>query len=373
MVINRLLRVAVVFVLVFTLTVILKSTWEEQSPVLVNNKLQSMNNQELQNEKLRQEILKLQLENKKLNSFWGLLPSYATFLTALVAVIGIIITIWKQINERSRQQELDRRQRGMDRKQREDDSLRRLDEKFTSIISNLGSESISIQASAAVSIITFLKPEYRVFHDQVFMILLANLKIPHSDSVNKLLIAGFEKAIRIRLQSAQEKYEEFVLDLSGSNLFRVDLSGLNLSQADLGFAKLQGANLSNTNLSRVRGGEANLENARLSRANLEEARFRKAQLEGAQFHEARLVSADFRQTQLTKAQFYRAEMQSAHLEKANIIGAKFEQANLNDTFFYGTRLNAESLKSILKAFNWQKAHFDDDVRAKLEELTNNSD
>lgn len=358
---NRLMWIAVLFMLVLMLLVILQPSWKQQPSVSFNDQLQSMNQQELQDEKLRQEILKLQIDNKKLNGFWELLPSYATFITTLVAIVGIIVTIWKQIG----QQEADRRQR-------ENDSLRRLDEKFTSIVTNLGSESPAIQASAAVSIISFLKPEYKAFHDQVFMVLLANLKLQYSDALNKVLIEGFEKAIRIRLQSIQEKDEQFELDLSGSNLHRVDLSGLDLSQTDLGFAKLQGANLTNANLRRVRGWRVNLENARLSRANLEEARFRKAQFRGTQFHEARLVSADLKETDLTKAQFYRAEMQSAHLEKANLNGAKFEQADLNDAFFYGASLNAETLKSILKALNWQKAHFDDDVRAKLEELAKSS-
>jgi uncharacterized protein YjbI with pentapeptide repeats len=358
---NKLKWIAVPIVLILALLVILKPSWEQPSSVVGKDPLQSMSQQELQDEKLRQEILNLQLENKKRSSFWELLPSYATIVTTLVAVIGVFVTIWRQINERE-----------LDRKQREDESLRRLDEKFTSIVSNLGSESSSIQASAAVSILTFLKPEYKVFHDQVFMILLANLKIQHDHAVNKLLIEGFEKAIRIQLQSLREK-EEFELDLSRSFLHRVDLSGLDLSQADLGFAQLRGANLTDANLHRVRGMEANLEKARLSRANLNEARFRKARFAGAQFHGCNLVAADLKETDLREAQFYQAKMQSAHLEKANLSGAKFEQANLNDAFFRGTTLNAEALKNVIKAFNWQKAHFDEDVKAKLEELAKNPD
>lgn len=277
--------------------------------------------------------------------------AYATLITALVAVIGVIVTVWKQLS----QQEADRR--------------RRFDEKFTSIVANLGAESPTIKASAAVSIVSFLKPEYEVFHDQVFMVLLANLKLEHSDVLNKLLVNGFEKAIRIVLQSAKDKDAQFELDLSRCNLYRVDLSGLDLTQADLGFAKLQGANLTDAILRRVRGWEAHLENARVSRANLEEARFQRACFRGGQFHDARLVSADLKETDLTEAQFYRAKMQSAHLEEANLNRARFEQADLNDTFFYGAKnLNAETLKSISKALNWQKAHFDDDVRARLEEI-----
>jgi len=330
--------------------VILKPCRGQQPSIFLSNQSQLTDEQELRNEKLRQEILKLQLENEKLKNFWGVLPSYGTFLTALVAVTGVIVTIWKHI------------------RQREKDSLRRLDERFTSTVANLGSEKPSIQASAAVSIITFLRPEYDVFRNQVFMILLANLKVRHSDAVNKLLIEGFEKAVRMQLQVVKKKGEHFELDLSSCNLYRVDLSGLDLSYADLGFAKLRGANLSDADLYRVRGWKANLENAKLSRANLEEARLRKAQFKDAQFHKARLVSVDLKEARLARAQFYQAQMQSAHLDKANLNGARFEQADLNDTHFHGASLNEQTLKSILKAFNWQKAHFDDDVRAKLEVL-----
>jgi uncharacterized protein YjbI with pentapeptide repeats len=281
----------------------------------------------------------------------GNMVAYATLITALVAVVGVIVTVWKQLA----QQEADRR--------------RQLDERFTSIVANLGSNSPAIQASAAVSIISFLKPEYKAFHGQVFMVLLANLKLEHDDVINRLLITGFQKVIRIQSQSAKDKDTLFELDLSRSNLCHADLSGLDLRQADLGFAKLQGANLANTNLRRVRGWESNMERARLSRADLEEARLRKAIFRGGQFHNARLVSADLRETDLTGAQFYQAKMQSAHLEDANLDGAKFEQADLNDTFFCGAKnLNTKTLKSISKAFNWQKAHFDDAVRVELEKL-----
>jgi uncharacterized protein YjbI with pentapeptide repeats len=277
--------------------------------------------------------------------------TYATLITAFVAVVGVVVTVWKQLA----QQEAERR--------------RQLDEKFATIIANLGADSPAIQASAAVSIISFLKPEYKAFHDQVFMVLLANLKLKHSDVINRLLITGFEQAIRIRLQSLKKGDTSIGLDLSHSNLYRAELAGLNLKEADLGFAKLKNANLTNTNLHRVRGWSADLEKARLSRANLEEARFRKANFREGQFHNARLVSADLKETDLTGAQFYQAKMQSAHLEDADLGEAKFEQADLNDAFFRGAKnLNTQTLKSISKALNWEKAHFDDDIMAKLEEL-----
>jgi len=360
--------VAIGFFLIFASILILKPSWGQKSSPDTIAQVQSESQQRLQEEKLRQEIIKLELENQKLKNFWAQLPSYGAIFTALIALVGIFVTIWKQIIERSRQQQLDRRQRELDRQQREDDSLRRLDAKFASVVADLGSERRATQASAAVSIISFLRPEYKVFHDQVFLILLANLKIEHDDAINKLLIGGFEKAIRIRLQSVKERGEPFTIDLSRSFLNRVDLSNLELKNADIGFAELRGANLTGVDLYRVRGMSANLEKARLSRANLEEARFRKAQFSEAQFHEANLLSAHLEESDLRKAQFQKAKLQSAHLDNADLRGARFEQANLSDSFFKRATLNEKTLRSILKAFNWQNAHFDKEPGDRLREL-----
>ena len=322
--------------------------------------------QKLQEEKLRQEIRKLRLENDKADSIWGQLLSLGTLLTALATVTGACVTFWKYIDERSRQQTLDRQQR-------ETESLRRLDEKFTAVVGNLGAESSSIQASAAVSIISFLKPEYQSFHEQAFMILQANLKIDHPEAVKDLLEAAFEKALHLRVQSAQEKGQPLKPDLSRIYLVRADLSGgLDLTEADLGFAQLRGANLTEANLFRVRGMEVNLEKARLSRANLSEARLRKAHCQAAQFHEANLVAVDLKEADLRKVQFFQARLQSAHLEQADLTGAKFEEAELNDTYFIGAKMDGNTLKSIFKAKNWQKAHFDEAVKGKLEEMAQQS-
>ncbi|MCL5036847.1 MAG: pentapeptide repeat-containing protein [Chloroflexi bacterium] len=357
---NKIEKFIIFSLLVLALSVILSFFWKPPA-AFAGTQPESMNQQELQNEKTRHEIQKLQLENERSNSFWGILPSYATFITALVAIIGVIITIWKQIYEWSRQKELDRAQRELESKRRSDD-------KFSSVITSLGSDSPSIQASAAVSIMSFLKPEYKDFYDQVFLILLANLKIQQEDAVNRLLIKGFEKAIRFHLESAKEKGEQEGLDLSHMYLNRVDLSGLDLSNTDFGFARLRHANFDGANLYRARGIEADLKKGRLCRANFNEARFQKAQIPGAQFHGSNLVASDLKEANLFEAQFHQAKMQSAHLDGADLRRAKFEQADLNDTFFKGAKFDRVSLKSILNAINWQKAHFDGNIKAELENL-----
>jgi uncharacterized protein YjbI with pentapeptide repeats len=384
--------------------------------------------QKLEEDKLRQETIKLQLENSALSSRWTLLLSYSTLATVLVAIVGLIATLWRQVSESSRertldrlQRERDREQKELDRQQREDDARRRLEEKFTAIVSNLGSDSTSIQASAAVSIMTFLKPEHKDFHTQVFLILLANLKVQHSrpsattpraqgllqtmfaafgrevgrrvgregsesgrsigqigpgkseksepnETLTNLLIAAFQKAIRTQRPPAPDKAEQLPIDLSRSCLNRADLSNLNLRNLDLAFSELRSANLTDSDLFRVRGFEVHLEKARLSRANLSEARLRKAYLDEAQFHETNLVAADLKETHLRNAQFQKATLQSTHFDGADLSGARFEQANLSDAFFKNATLPPATLKSILKSLNWQDAHFDPSVKDQLDAL-----
>jgi uncharacterized protein YjbI with pentapeptide repeats len=348
----------------------------------------SVNQQILQEEKLRQEIIKLQLENRKLGGWGELLLPYGTLLTVAVAFGGLIVTFWKQINENGRQKEQDRQQRQRDleqqernrheqelgRLQREEENRRRLEEKFTAIVGRLGSHSPSIQASAAVSIMTFLKPENEEFHAQAFFILLANLKVQHNEAIqgnevlNRLLIAAFERAIRTQAPIENVKGRESEIDLSRCCLNRADLSNLDLSSTDFAFSELRGVNLTSSILFRARGIEANMERSRLSRANLSETRFRRAYFSGAQFHGSNLVAADLKEADLKNAQFQQAMMQSAHLEKADLTDARFEQANLSDAFFKGVTLSPSTLRSILKAKNWREAHWDEPVLEQLNEL-----
>jgi uncharacterized protein YjbI with pentapeptide repeats len=327
------------------------SNWQGNQ---VGNNTEAMNNEELQTEKLRQEVRQLQIENDRLTSPWQSIPTYATFITAVVAVAGVFLTIWKQFSERQR-----------DRAQREAESRRQLDEKFSSIVSDIGSANQSLQVSAIVSLMTFLRPEYFEFHEQVYLILLANLKLESSSQVNRLLIQAFEKALALNLEAHRDPAHPLELDLTRTNLYHANLSGLDLSNADLGFANLRLANLMSTNLFRAKGMEVNLEKAKLTGANLNEARFAKANLANAHLHDANLVAATLKGANLNGTEFFKAKLQSAHFDDADIKEAHFEQANLRDTYFKGAKLSDSTLRSIGKAYKWEDAHFDEDVKAKI--------
>jgi len=327
----------------------------------------------LEEEKLHQEILKIQRETEKLESPWETVLSFGTLVATAVGVGGLILTLWKQFTENNRQKELDRVQRDKDRQQREDELQSQRDQTFTTIITNLGSNSVSLQASAAVQIMGFLKPKFEDYHRQVFLILFANLKVQQNGGMQNetlagLLINAFELAIRTKSGRAGENGDTPPLDLSRAYLNRADLHDLDLTLSDIAFADLRSANLTGSQLFRVRGYGVNLEKARLSRAKLGEVRWQTGRLTDAQFHESNLVAADLRKTDLTRAQFQQAKMQSAHLDNAVLVGARFENADLNDTYFYGAQLSPATLKSIVKAQNWRKAHFDPPITAELQKL-----
>lgn len=381
---------AVIIILAFSLPRLIqpRSLPADSLVPLDDSVLNSLDTTELADEKLRQEILKLNDERQQIRTirqqnYLNLVTSYGSLLTALVAVAGIAFTIWKTLDENLRQRNLDRLQRQKEQEQKEEEHLLRLHENFFTTVKDLGSEQESIRASAAVSLLSFLSSETFTLHEQVYLILLANLKIKHDEEINRLLVRTFEKAIRIQLAKASQAKKLLEINLAHSHLRQINLSDLNLSQTnltrssrdfpsqiDLGFSNLENANLVGSSLQRTRGFKVNLRKARLSNANLSEARLQGANLEQAILHSANLVAADFKFANLKGAQFQKAHLQSAHLNKTDLRGARFEQANLADTFFLELEPHPgdDVLNSILNARNWEKAHFNRKIRNRLKAL-----
>ncbi|WP_243348474.1 pentapeptide repeat-containing protein [Parabacteroides sp. FAFU027] len=308
-------------------------------------------------QKLKQEIQKLKSENS-ISPGVQALPTYGGIVTALIAVLGTFFSFWKYLKEKHTENKI------------------HLEAKFNSVINNLGSSSHSIQASAAVSLLTFLNPEYKEFHHQAYLILLANLKSELPDNVNALLVKTFEKAIRLKLEALHSKKSDdgggynIELDLTRANLYRIDLHGLNLENVDFAFSNLRSANLDGCNLKRAKGFKTDLSCARLSRTNMAEGRFDQANFENAQFHETNLVSAKLKNTNLKGAEFQQAQLQDAHLDGSDICGAKFEHANLNNAFLKEIKYNNTDLMSISKAkdASWEKANFDKGTFEKIKQL-----
>jgi uncharacterized protein YjbI with pentapeptide repeats len=326
-------------------------------------KLDKLNTEDLAREKLRQETKKLQIENEGAGVAWARSASLATLLTTLLAIAGAFVALYRQLTERRRERE------------------QKLEEKLAKTLTDLGSDKVPIQSAAALSLQTFLRPEHSSYHSQIFEALLANLRIEHDLSVNRILAQSFESALALRLGAKQEILSR--LDLAYCHLERVDFSKVDLTACagrigikekedsrliDLKEAHLKGANLNGVKLCRARGYRVQLEGARLSNADLSEARLYKANLRSAYLHGTNLVAAKLKRANLRGAHLEKALLQSAHFEGAKLQGARFGNADLSDTYFRGAEFDDAALRSILRAKrkSWRKAKFDPEVSRLLE-------
>lgn len=207
-----------------------------------------------------------------------------------------------------------------------------------------------------------------MYTEQVFRLLVAQVKIDRDREVNQLLAKVFARAIRLyRSQRPDEEPEG--LDLKGSFLDRIDLAGLDLTNVDMAFASFRQSNLKGTKLRRALGYEVHLDGAVMSLADLTEARMINAIAPKTVFHKALMSSVKLRNANLKQAQFQQARLQSAHFEDADLSGAAFQEANINDTFFHGATFDDAALRTIVKAKNWTKAHFDPPILSHLRSIS----
>ncbi|SFM21531.1 Pentapeptide repeat-containing protein [Marinobacter zhejiangensis] len=321
--------------------------------------------QQLEAMKLEREIARLEQEIALNSGGWRRFVQSAPFITAIIALLGVFVTVWRQMTESSRQREVDRRQL-------ESEQVRRFDERFHEIIEGLGSEGATIRAGAAVSILSYLNPEHARFHEQVFLVLLANLKLPHDNITRSLLVRGFEQAIRQKAIAVEalnaeieEKDEKIILDLSHCDLPGAHLAALNLSWADIRESNLRSAHFRRACLQRLNAQGADLTGAQLPQADLRKANFDDAVLVDARFSGSDLRWVHFRSADLRRVKFQGAPLQSALFQRADLRGARFERADINNANFKGAVLDKPTMKSLVKAYNWRKAIFDEGLESVL--------
>jgi uncharacterized protein YjbI with pentapeptide repeats len=342
--------------------------------------LARMKSSELSNEKLRQEILKLRSERQQIDdTVRQNISSYGPSITALVGFSSFVFTIWKTSHDNIRQRELDRQQQKQEQEKRELDNLRRLNEQ----LKDLSAEQAVVRVSAAVSLRSFLHPGSVFLNENIYWILSSALTNKQDKKVYPFLVEAFEKAINLHLEHALNENRILEIYLRNAYLRKINLAKLNLSQTnlidnnrkapshiDLASADLQGANLADSKLQRMIGMGVDLSKAYLPRAKLQQARLQRANLEYANLHGAYLIAADLKYANLRGAQFQGAHLQSAHFNKTDIRDAVFERANLADAYFLELHLQNhdsfnDTLRSILKARNWEQAHYNKKIWNRL--------
>ena len=337
----------------------------------LSSKLDGLSGDPLAAEKTRREIVQLELANRLAGSIWAGVIALVPAVTALVGGVGLFVTVRREQTERVERARRELAEREKEREEREAEQRRRAEESYRTTVQNLYAEPVALRASAAVSLATFIRPEYASYQDDVILVALAKTKkgMESDRNVRRLVVRALEGGLRLRLSEIPEAQRSFFVDFYDCDLGKIDLSGLDLHEADLGHAVMSHAVLSESNLRRVRGIGVVLDHARLGRANLNEARLVDADLTEAQLHEVNAVSIRLERAKLAGAEFYQARLQEAHFRDADLTGAKFQDADINNAFFKGARLDDVALRSIAKgAKNWDKAHFDEEHLRRLRDF-----
>jgi uncharacterized protein YjbI with pentapeptide repeats len=198
----------------------------------------------------------------------------------------------------------------------------------------------------------------------------------YNDKVPQDVQASLTVIGRRNIENDNES-EEKRLDLSKTNLNNTELYRANLDNADLIGGKLNGAGLIKAKLNNalLYGTEFNqallnyaeLNGAKLNGAELNDAKMRatklkKAELNTAKLYKAFLQEADFTDAYLTATILIEADFRGANLTRADLSDADIEAANFKDSQTQKTQITVEQ---ILKAKNWDKAHYNSDFWEQL--------
>lgn len=164
-------------------------------------------------------------------------------------------------------------------------------------------------------------------------------------------------------------FDDWIADLSGTDLKEADLTGAILSrvvmnrsnlmratlnQANLTDVSLIGANLSSAKLIKVECDRCNLENASLTGADLAESKLSGSNLHNVragrvsaiktQFPFAQITGSDWQGADLSGADFSNANLQDADLQETKLVGTNFSRANLQNVNFQNVNLSAADLR-----------------------------
>jgi Pentapeptide repeats (8 copies) len=327
----------------------------KESPVLVSPTPSTV----LQNEKLVQQIRQLEISNENASSPWRYVIALAPTLAALAAILTFGLG-W------STQRSESRRQKDQDRALRESESIREFDSRFTAVVTNLGSNSISLQASAASTLPIFLSPRYVGFRSHIIRVAIANLRLSGDKVILNLLVDVLGAALRLEYAPDDQETSTETVDLADTYLRSLNIVGVSMRErfaADR--ADLTHGRMDHSDLWKSEFREALLIGASLRQANLGQARFDGANLSHAILRGCRATSASLRGIDGRFAMLQGASLQSAHFEDADLRGARFDGANLADCYFLRTKLDEGALQSILRSQRWRSAHFDRDIYDQL--------
>lgn len=333
--IGWIIAIGIVLVLVQIGATLITATEIERTSAQIATELAKLQATNLVDEKTRQEVLNLRIQNE-IRGFLSnsLLVGIGPMVTAFVALVGALLGLRNYLASREKDR-LDRQQ-ALEKEQAERDKTR-LDRASTELkdtMDRLVKDEPWQRAAGILGLQHFLAPDLKEYHLRGVSALAMAARMEGNRDVIDTIRIALEQAVKTVDESLLQQVNWQWVKLpnvrfAGRSLRALDLRNATLNDADLSGCDLSGALLNN----------ALLKGAKLDRCHLTGADLAHADLAGAS-----LLKADLRDAALFHAKVLRMDIAGADLRRA-----KFDP-------------DAMPWELIT---NWRKAQLDDDVRQKL--------
>lgn len=281
--------------------------------------LEKVNDLELKNEKVRQEIIALKIENEKQIEFLN------SLVTNISAAIGIIIALtggWIGL-----QQYINLRRR---------EKLDRAAIDLNSLWGGISSDKPAIRASSIAGLQVFLSEDKEEYHNRVASALALAGRMENKLIVKRTLTPVIEYAMR--------NFTDVMRNVSWQ--------GLSLTQADFSGINLDGFDFRDSNLEKVNFTRASLKNTRFDAARLIGAKFDYADLTGAILEYADLANVSLKNANLANSKLRHIKVLNLDLENTNLAGADFSVRSIDWKLIN----------------NWRQAKLDAGIKSNLESV-----
>jgi glycosyltransferase involved in cell wall biosynthesis len=310
--------VGVVLVLLQIAATLITAREIERTSARIVGELARLQTTTLSDEKTRQEVLNLRIQNEIRGLLSNsLLVGIGPMVTAFVALVGALLGLRNYLQSREKER------------------LDRASGELKDTMDRLVKDETWQRAAGVLGLQHFLSPDLREYHVRAVSALAMAARMEgHAEVVD---------TVRIAVEQAVRSVDEAVLQ-------QVSWQRARLNKARFGGPRA---------LRRLDLRDALLHDADLARCDLSGGQFANAQLNGARLDGALLVGADLSHADLAGARLAGADLRGALLYDAKVMGMDVEGAQLAQA-----RLDADTLPWEM-VVNWRRAALDPALRARL--------
>lgn len=278
----------------------------------IEKELQTLQEEAINNEKIKQETIELQLQNKAKTSFLGNFATTGAILVALSGLFGAGVGFLQYLRLRVA------------------DHLAHATTQLNQLWEGLASQDDEKVASSIAGLQQFLTNDYKEFHARIAGgLALSSRREDKTRIVRKTLRPVLEQAIKIIEPETMRN-----ISWQGMKLHYVNFSGRDLRKFDFHDSILQDSNF--------------------SKAKLQEARFENSILRGCIFDGADLTGVNFENADLRGASFKKSILVNVNFRNSKVLGIDLEEARLGGNFLE-TQWHSMSW---IDCKNWRLAEFD---------------